>query len=243
PLVFDDKMIFTPGGSKTTIVALNRLTGETIWQTESIQDTSYFTSPVLFNKNGKEVLFTSTLHHDIFVDCKTGEIIQKFDHISGMVPQVIDDRIYFTGQYKTTGTLSSYSENLKERTIVWKDTAITYMIGGAVNYHGKIIVAGFDRGIFCLDQETGKVLSYYNDMNSSTFIVADDLIYCLEDGRGRLSLFRLNENNLELVSSFRIRMGTGPMIAHLSISDGLLFVRRGEVLMAYNIRNDKGKEV
>ena len=33
PLVDDDKVICTPGGAETTMVALNKLTGETIWKT------------------------------------------------------------------------------------------------------------------------------------------------------------------------------------------------------------------
>jgi outer membrane protein assembly factor BamB len=34
PLIDDDKLVCTPGGKDATIVALNKLTGETIWKTE-----------------------------------------------------------------------------------------------------------------------------------------------------------------------------------------------------------------
>jgi outer membrane protein assembly factor BamB len=57
PLIIDDKLIFTPCGDKTTMVALNRLTGETIWQLESMHDTTSFTSPVLISINDKKAIF------------------------------------------------------------------------------------------------------------------------------------------------------------------------------------------
>jgi hypothetical protein len=40
------------------------------------------------------------------------------------------------------------------------------------------------------------------------------------------------------VSSFKITEGKGPRLAHLAIANGVLFVRRGEVLMAYDIKQD-----
>ncbi|MFQ5630131.1 MAG: PQQ-binding-like beta-propeller repeat protein, partial [bacterium] len=40
PLLVDDKIVFTPGGHKTSMVALDKLTGETAWQTESLHDTT-----------------------------------------------------------------------------------------------------------------------------------------------------------------------------------------------------------
>ncbi len=236
PLVFDDKMIITPCGKNTTMVALNRLTGETIWKSESIQDTAYFTSPVLLEGNTKKVVFTSTLHYDILVDYNTGEIIKKDAHISGIIPQVFNNQVYFTGHYQKSGSLCSYNETLTERSVIWQDSVIAYPIGGAVVFQGKLIVPGFAKGIYCIDAQTGTTLSYYDNMNCCNLMVADDLLYSYEDKMGRVGLFTLNENSLELVSSFKIRQGSGPQIAHMSLSNGLLFVRRGEVLMAYDIK-------
>jgi hypothetical protein len=46
----------------------------------------------------------------------------------------------------------------------------------------------------------------------------------------------MNGNNLELVSSFKISAGAGPHVAHMAISDGLLFIRHGKVLLAYDLK-------
>ena len=75
PLVIDDKMIITPCGDNTTMVALNRLTGKTIWISESIHDSTGFTSPVLFPVYNKKTIFTSTQKNDLIVDYNTVKII------------------------------------------------------------------------------------------------------------------------------------------------------------------------
>jgi len=36
PLIIDDKLICSPAGDKTSVVALNKMTGETIWESESL---------------------------------------------------------------------------------------------------------------------------------------------------------------------------------------------------------------
>lgn len=236
PLLVDNKLIFTPCGNKTTMVALNRLTGETIWKSESIQDTTSFTSPVLLTINNKKAIFNSTKNYDVLVDFNSGEIIWKDKHISGMVPQVIKNQIYFTGEYFHGGALCNWNEDLKKLDVVWKDTLKANPLGGAVFFEDKIIVSGNSKGIFCIDPNTGKVESQFDRINYCTFLVADSMLYCYEDKTGRLGLLKMNGNNLEMVSSFKIALGKGPRIAHLAISDGLLFVRRGEVLMAYDVK-------
>ncbi|MCK4746645.1 MAG: PQQ-binding-like beta-propeller repeat protein, partial [Bacteroidales bacterium] len=56
PLVFDDKVVFTPGGNQTHMVALNRTNGEPIWKSESLGDSVSYVSPVLIEHNNKKLI-------------------------------------------------------------------------------------------------------------------------------------------------------------------------------------------
>ncbi len=235
PLLFDDKMIITPCGNATTMVALNRLTGETIWKSASINDTTSFSSPVLLSIDNKKAIFTSTRKYDLIIDGNTGEISWKDLHIPGTIPLVNKNQIYSTGEFNH-GTLCSWNDDWTKRSVVWTDSVNVNFMGGAVLFNDKIVVSGSEKGIFCLDMKTGKTLSCYDKMNACNFLVADNMLYSYEDKIGRLCLFRMNGNNLELVSSFKITLGNGPRLAHLAIANGVLFVRRGEVLMAYDIK-------
>ena len=236
PLLIDDKLIITPCGDRTTMVALNRLTGKTIWTSESIHDTAGFTSPILFPVNNKKTIFTSTEKYDLIIDYSNGRIIWKDKTISGYIPVINNNLIYYTGAYKKGGTLCSWNKELNKRSVVWTDTVSANVIGGAVLYKDKIFVSGNTRGIFCIDFKTGRILSQYDRISYCNLMVADDMLYCYEDKSGKVSLFKIDGNKIELVSSFKVNLGTGPRIAHMAISDGVLYVRHGSVLMAYDLK-------
>jgi outer membrane protein assembly factor BamB len=58
PIVLDNKS-FSPSGNKTTMVALDKQTGETIWESESLNDrSSCFT--LLIERNGKKQIVGMT---------------------------------------------------------------------------------------------------------------------------------------------------------------------------------------
>lgn len=236
PLVVEDKLIITPCGHTTTMVALNRFTGKTIWTSESIHDTTGFNSPVLIPSKNKKLIFTSTKKYDLIVDVNSGKLLWKDNTISGIIPQVNNNHIYFTGAYKKGGTLCSWNEEFNKRTVLWKDTVSANSIGGAVLINDIIVVAGNSRGLVCLDFKTGKIVSHYDRISYCNLIVADNMVYCYEDKSGKVFLFKLDGNNIQLVSSFKVTSGTGPRVAHMAIANGLLFIRHGKVLMAYDVK-------
>ncbi len=236
PLIVDEKLILTPCGNKTTIVALDKTTGDVIWQSESLNDSTSFTSPVLISAKSKKAIFASSYKHDLLVDCKDGKILWKDSHNSCMVPQVIDNKIYLTGGYHHYGKMLQWNDINEKPEIIWTDSIKANELGGSILYKDMLIVSGNSKGVFCLDSKTGKTLSSVNSMNSCNFMVADEMLYCYESKGNRVRLLKANDNVLESVGSFRTSAGKGPTIAHLSIADGLLLVRRGNVLMAYNIK-------
>jgi hypothetical protein len=46
-----------------------------------------------------------------------------------------------------------------------------------------------------------------------------------------------NPAKFEIISSFKVEKGTGPYWSHPAIFEGKLFVRHGENLMVYDLRN------
>ena len=66
-------------------------------------------------------------------------------------------------------------------------------------------------------------------------IYADGMIYSYDE-RGGMSLIRPNPEKFELVSKFDITMGTEQHWAHPVINDGVMYIRRGDALMAYRVK-------
>jgi hypothetical protein len=51
-----------------------------------------------------------------------------------------------------------------------------------------------------------------------------------------MGLARINPERLDVVSEFRITDGSGACFSHPTIFDGVLYVRHGTALIAYNIK-------
>jgi hypothetical protein len=66
--------------------------------------------------------------------------------------------------------------------------------------------------------------------------VADDMFYMFDERRGTMGLARINPEKLDVVSEFRITDGSGACFSHPTIFDGVLYVRRGSALMAFNVK-------
>ena len=238
PLIEDDKLIITPCGKKTTVVALNRLNGETIWTSESLGDTTRHASPVLIREKGKKILITSTANYTIAVDFNDGKIIWKDKQSRGILPTIDKNTFYFTGEYKKGGILYGLNADMNGCSVLRQDTLSGNYMGGTLLLGNKIVGSSENKniGLFCLDRETGKLICNNSEIKGCNILAADGMLYCMEDRSGRLCLVKLNENSIDFVSSFKVKLGSGPNIAHMSIANGLLFLRHGSVLMAYNIK-------
>jgi len=69
-----------------------------------------------------------------------------------------------------------------------------------------------------------------------SIIANDGMLYCYEEKTGYLALVKAIPESFSLVSSFRIPFGSGPFWAHPVIKNGILYVRHGDAIMAYNIK-------
>ena len=72
-------------------------------------------------------------------------------------------------------------------------------------------------------------------INKGSIIAADGLLYLYEERKGNIAMVRPNPKDFELISTFKIFKGTGAHWAHLSIFDGIMYVRHGDILMAYSV--------
>ncbi len=71
--------------------------------------------------------------------------------------------------------------------------------------------------------------------NKGQVIYADGLLYFYEEKRGHMALVKPNPGKMEIISSFRVDEGTGPHWAHPVIHNGVLYIKHGSVLIAYNL--------
>ncbi len=236
PLVSDDKVILTPCSKNHTLIALNSSTGETIWASESIADTGNFVSPVMIRGEDKKLIITNTQKFFMAVDLNTGKFVWKERGSATYVPLPGDKQVYFSG-FKEGGRMLNISEDLGSFNFTWCDSLKIKNMGGAVKLGNRIFGTYENRkGIFCVDWETGKKQLYDNEIRGANLLAADGMIYSYEDRTGRISLLKPTVDKIEVAGSFKVLQGNGANLAHMSIGNGILFVRHGKTLMAYNIK-------
>lgn len=256
PLVYDNKVIYTPCGDVTTMVALDKNTGKEIWKTRPLGDYSGYVSPILIEYKGKRQIVGSTALNAIGVNPDTGEIEWTFDNwgpkytgipsrFQNIAPNSAlykDGKIFFCHGYDINGFQLKLSDDLKSVTCVWRTETLDTHHGGYVLVNGKIYGSNWvnnnDGNWCCLDWETGET-NYeqkWNGAGKGSIISADGKLYCYDERRGNVAIVTPRSDKFEVVSSFRVAKGSGPYWAHMSIDNGILYLRHGEYFAAYKIK-------
>jgi outer membrane protein assembly factor BamB len=253
PLLVDNKVIYTPGGHKTTMVALDKQTGETVWTSETLNDTSAYVSPILIEQGDKKIIVNVLSHNIIGVDVENGNILWKYNypeleepykyelshHINTITPIYKNGRLFITSGYDRTAAMFGLSADGTEINLIWKQPVMDTHHGGLVLLNGYLYgstwINNSQGNWACIDWESGDIMYEKEWNNKGSIITADDKIIVYEEKRGMVGLIKPNAEDFQVISSFRHKQGSGPHWAHPVIKDGVLYIRHGETLTAYKI--------
>jgi hypothetical protein len=118
----------------------------------------------------------------------------------------------------------------------WTEKSLDSRMGGAVMIDGYLYGSGdYSRSWTCLDWETGKQMYESSLIGNGVVIAADGLLFCYSQ-RGELALVPANPKEFKVTGQTRVSLGSGQHWAHPVIHDGRLYLRHGDVLMAYKIK-------
>jgi hypothetical protein len=67
-------------------------------------------------------------------------------------------------------------------------------------------------------------------------VFADGMLYCYEEKGGTVALVKANPSGFKVISSFKVTKGDGKHWAHPVVANGVLYIRHGSALMAYDIK-------
>lgn len=254
PLVFDDKVIYTPGGFETSMVAFNKDNGGLVWKTESLRDSTAYVSPLLIDHNGQKMIIQLLANILFGVDPDNGEILWDYHYINLRPPEEnpklkwtnCNTPIYHKGDlfvtkgYNHPAAMFSLNGNGTAVELKWINDLLDTHHGNNVLIDGYIYGSTWinnSKGNWaCIDWESGADQWEAEMTTKGSIICADGMLYCFEERKGQLALVPVSPDKFEIVSSFTVDEGSGPHWAHPVIHDGILYIRHGEVLLAYNIK-------
>ena len=249
PLVFDDKVIRTPCSLETTMIAFDKKTGKEIWKTKSLGDKAAYCSPILIEKGGNKIIVISVYKNLIGVDAEKGDILWQYDlqqhheRIKGVFPNTPiyhDGSIFANGGYNTGGVKVDLSADGTKITKAWFTKELDTHHGGVVLVDGYLYGSNWHSNKMgnwlCVDWKTGKTVFDTEWENKGPIIAADGMLYCYDEKGGNFGIAKATPDGFDIVSSFAITKGEDEHWMHPAISDGVLYVRHGDVLMAYDIK-------
>ena len=86
-----------------------------------------------------------------------------------------------------------------------------------------------------LEAETGEIAAEIKRLGKGSLAYADGRLYGYTED-GKVALVNPDPEDFRELSSFKVEAGSGHHWSHPVLSDGVLYVRHGEVLMAFDVR-------
>lgn len=240
-LLVDGDLVFAaPGGAENNVIALDRFTGETKWTCPGVGEISAYCSPLLLEFPTRNVLVTFSDNALMGIESQTGRMLwthvqDTLCDINGNTPIYENGYLYYvTGCGNGTVKLK-VSEDGGQITEMWRNKDLDNIMGGVVKMNDKIIASGHRKKLWkSVDANTGENRDTL-DFGRGATIAADGLVYCYNE-KGEVGLVKVNPDNLELVSQFKVTKGTKEHFAQPVINNGVLYIRHGDALLAYDIK-------
>jgi outer membrane protein assembly factor BamB len=241
-LVDGDHLISCPGGPQTCMVALDKTNGTVVWKAPGTGESAGYASPALFEYKGLRIITTLTSKSFIGINADTGELLWRIKHETYydeniMMPIFHDGEVFVS----TVTSSVKWKVNVKDGTVsleeIWRTKKLDNHIGGVIliddDLHGSSTVR--NRLLVCLDFKTGRI-KYADNCVKVSLTYADGMFYALSED-SVMGLVQPTPTGHYLVSHFEIpKGGKGKSWAHPVVCGGRLYIRHGEFLYAYRVR-------
>lgn len=245
PLVDGEKVIVTPGGSRATMVALNKDSGNQIWasQVPSAPQTSY-SSVLAITVGGVRQYVNFTQAGVVGIRAADGTPMWgQRESANGTAncssPIFFDNQIFTASGYGTGGALFRLQSRGNQTT-----SQLAYTTREMVNHHGGMVekdgfLYGSNENIFaCINLKTGQPTWRSRDVGKGSVTYADGLLYCRSE-QGPVVLVEANpESFVEKARFSQPQRSNQQSWAHPVVADGKLFLRDQDGLLVYDVKAD-----
>jgi outer membrane protein assembly factor BamB len=247
-MVDGDRVLCLPGGPEVSMVALDKLTGKTVWKAPGASgDLAGYASPSLVEYGGLRLVLTMTNQAVIGVEADKGELLFRFPHktnydVNATNTIFRDGWVFISSGYGTTGSVMlKLQVNGAKVDVekVWESRELD-------NHHGGVILVdeylygaahNFNNGKWiCLDWKTGAMKYAERGVGKGSLTYADGMLYTVSENRA-VGLVPATSAEHKVVSEFKTPAGPeGPTWAHPVVCGGRLYIRHDDKLYAYDVK-------
>jgi outer membrane protein assembly factor BamB len=238
PLVVGDNVVTLSGGADGSLLAYDRRNSGRAWS--AINDAAAYSSPVLATLAGVEQILVLTATRISGVAVDGSQVLWEFawptqGGINASQPLVIgDDRVFVSSGYGMGAVLLEIArdgERLLPRD-VWRTNRMKNQFTTSVYTDGYIY--GLDDAILaCLDANTGELKWKGGRYGYGQILLASGHVLVVTE-TGDLALVRATPERHDEVARFSAL--SGRTWNHPAVADGILLVRNGSEMAAFDLR-------
>ena len=241
PLVDGPHVVVTPGGPGAGMVKLDKMTGKTVWTAKELSDTAGYSSIIAADIQGVRTYMTFTSTSGVGVRASDGKVMFRYPTAANRVANIAtpiysNNKVFFTSAYGTGAGLLDLSAQNGE--VASKEV---YFTQNMKNHHGGVVLVdgylyGFSDAILtCLEFATGTQMWRDRSVGKGTVTYADGHLY-IQSESNKFALAEATSSGYREKGRFDIPDKGLPSWAHPVISDGRLYVRNQDTLLAYDIK-------
>lgn len=241
PLVVGDLVVVTPGGQQGTIVALDKLTGDRVWQSSNVKEGAHYSTPVVATINGIQQVVQFGNQSVFGVSLKDGAQLWSYKAPANGTanccsPIVDNDFVFAASAYGTGGGLVKVS-----KTPDGQQAEEVYFVQKLQCHHGGIVKIGdymYTCGggpLTCVDFRTGEIAWQSRSVGKGSLMAADGMLYVLSEGH-KVALVEATPEEYREHGKFEISSHGRPSWAHPVVAGGVLFIRDQGSLTAYDVK-------
>jgi outer membrane protein assembly factor BamB len=241
PLVEKNLLIVTPGGKGGTLLALDKQTGNPVWQSKGITEGAHYSSPVAAEIGGVRQIVQFASRNLFGVSADGGKFLWSYSGANNgtancSTPIVADDCVFAASSYGKGGGLARITADGDKQS-----AEEVYFENRMQNHHGGMVklgshLYGFGEGsLICLEYATGKIAWQNRSVSKGSLVSADGML-CLLGENHEVALAEANSEKYVEHGRFKLPGHGRPSWAHPVVIGGRLYIRDQQSLTCYDVR-------
>jgi outer membrane protein assembly factor BamB len=248
PLIDDDKILVTPGGSEGAVAMLDKMDGRLLWQANEVEDGAHYSSIMVAMPHGKKQYVQLLEKRLIGLDAENGALLWEVAWPGRVAviptPIIRDNEIYVTTGYGVGCMLVKIAHD--------QTASVVYDNKTMKNHHGGVVLLGDDLyghsdgvGWVCQEFATGeRIWRERSELGKGAIAYAEGRFYCLSEDEGEVVLIDASTEGWNEQGRFTLepqteqRKAKGKIWTHPVIANGKLYLRDQELLFSFDINDN-----
>jgi outer membrane protein assembly factor BamB len=242
-VVDGNHVMLTPGSQRGSVVALDKKTGNLVWQTSELKDSAHYSSLVIATIEGVKQYIQLTDKTLAGINPADGKLLWRADRPGKTAviptPVVFGNLVYVTSGYGVGCSCFEVKKDSGGKFIaaeLWNNKQMMNHHGGVIRVGPNVYGHSDSKGWTCQDIKTGNVLWQDKTFGKGSIAYADNRFVLRTEDKGTQALIEASPAGYKEHGRFeQPNRSDQKAWAHPVISNGKLYIRDEDHLLCYDV--------